>query len=302
MKNYTRTLVRDIKAAARIGHIESLWVAIDSLAQIPEVKGNHPLNETFLNQVILPTAQALSGPRVSKPALQPLLNSSLTAIRAVGSSALALRFLKKVNHTTLKDLRIIAKEPRKEVREAVVLACEQIAPDHPDKLTELVNGWLGQDSPRLQGIAIRLLPNLPLPQAIKKLSSLSDASLPKDPEIRAALARTVNTIGRRGAAEEVIRILRLWVDTPEDYFWVITRCLAKGWAADYPQEAMEILTILAEEKGPKKKIRDTLQAFSHNVAAALVRETILSWMNAEHPNLRAAGEDAYQALIEPEEN
>ena len=34
---------------------------------------------------------------------------------------------------------------------------------------------------------------------------------------------------------------------------VIARCLAKSWAADYPDEAMQILTRLAVEKARKRK-------------------------------------------------
>lgn len=300
MKGYTRTLVRDIKAAARIGHIESLWVAMDSLAEIPEVKGNHPLSETFLHQVILPVAQALSGPRVSKPAIQPLLTHPKTGIRAASASALALRFLKG-NGTTLKDLQALSKEPRKEVREAVALACQQAAPDHPDTLNELVEAWLGDSSPRLQAIAIRLLSGLPSAQAVKRLKQLSGANLPNDPEVRASMAEAVNALGQAGSGEEAVGILRLWADEPETFYWPITQCLAKGWAADYPKDAMEILTILARVKGPKKKIRNALQAFLHNGVSVLVRQTIQAWQSSDNPDLSAAGEDAYMKLIQPTE-
>ena len=298
MKNYTRTLVRDIKAAAQIGHIESLWAAVDGLAQVPEVKGNHPLNDSFIVQVIVPAAQALSGPRVSRSALIPLVTHDKTAIRAVASSAMVLHFLKGINGTSLADLRMLAKEPRQEVREAVVQVCQQAATSHPEKLSELVTAWQTESSPRLQSIAIRLMPGLPKEEAAHTLKQLAKIELPADPEIRTALEQTINQLGQNKADADAIQILQLWSETPETFYWVIARCLAKGWAAAYPDEAMPILTRLAAEKGPKKKIRNALQSFQHHGASATVLETIQAWQTSEDANLRLAGEDAFNKLIE----
>lgn len=298
MKNYTRTLLRDIKAAAQIGHIESLWAAMDGLAQMPEVKGNHPLNDSFIAQVLLPVAQALSGPRVSRSALLPLVNHEKTAIRATASSAMALRFLKNINGTSLQDLQMLAKEPRPEVRETMILACQQITSEHPKKLGELISAWQTDSSPRLQSIAIRLMPNLPKAEAARTLELLTQTELPNNPEVRPALEQTINQLGQNGADAEAIQILQLWSQTPETFYWVITRCLAKSWAAAYPNEAMQILTRLAAERGPKKKIRNALQAFQHHGAYDLVLETIQSWKVSDNPNLQQAGEDATEKLIQ----
>lgn len=301
MKNYTRTLIRDIKAAARIGHIESLWAAIDHLAQTPEVKGNHPLNDAFINQVIVPVAQALSGPRVSKTALQPLLTHPKTAIRAVAFSALALRYLHNTNGTILNDLTVLAKEPRQEVRAAVVTACQLSGTETQENLNDLITHWLNESSPRLQGVAVRLLPELPAGMAIQKLEQLTETELPTDPEIRSALVTTINQIGKSGSGSQAIALLKQWADRPETFYWVISRCLANSWAAEHPDEALQILTRLAKETGPKKKTRNALQTLAHNGGTQLVRQTIQSWMDSDHPNLKAAGEDAYLKLIKPNE-
>jgi len=301
MKNYTRTLIRDIKAAAMIGHIESLWAAIDHLAETPEVKGNHPLNDAFLNQVVVPVAQALSGPRVSKTALQPLLTHPKTAIRAVAFSALALRFLKNTNGTTLNELKVLAKEPRQEVREAVVTACQLAGPNAQEKSIELIASWLDDSSPRLQGIAIRLLPNLPAGMAFQKLAQLTEAELPANPEIRSALITTINQLGKSGSSAQAVKLLLQWADRPETFYWVITRCLANSWAAEHTEESLQILTRLAKETGPKKKIRNALQTLAHNGGKELVHQTIQSWIDSGHPNLKAAGEDASLKLINPNE-
>ena len=298
MKKNTRTLVRDIKAAAQIGHIESIWMAMDTLAQVPEVKGNHPLSDSFIIQVILPTAQALSSKRVSKSALIPLLNHEKAAIRAAASSALALSYLKNFNGISLKDLQTLEKEPRKEVREATILACQQAAVDYPEKTNELVNAWLAKTSPRLQSIAIRLLSDLPKTQAVDMLEQIGRSELPKDPEVRASLAKTIDQLAHAGEGDEAIRILQLWSQHLDSSYWVVTRCLAKNWAVESPTEAMQILTRLAEEKGAKKKIRNALQTFWHNGASDVVQETIETWRTSDNPNLHEAGEDAHEKLIQ----
>ena len=50
MKPELRTLITDIKAAARIGHAESLWLALDGLLDLPEVAGNPQMSEAFITQ------------------------------------------------------------------------------------------------------------------------------------------------------------------------------------------------------------------------------------------------------------
>ena len=43
MNSQIREIITDIKGAARIGHAESLWAALEGLLNLPQVSGNPPI-------------------------------------------------------------------------------------------------------------------------------------------------------------------------------------------------------------------------------------------------------------------
>ena len=92
MKTDIRTLITDIKAAARIGHAESLWVALDGILDFPEVAGNPQMSEAFIKRAILTIGEALAQPRLSANLIRPLGNEPFAALRAITATASPCRF------------------------------------------------------------------------------------------------------------------------------------------------------------------------------------------------------------------
>ncbi|MBN2045797.1 MAG: hypothetical protein JW757_12305 [Anaerolineales bacterium] len=291
MKSDIRTILRDIQAAARIGHIESLWAALDQLQAIPQVGGNHPLDETFLNQVILPVGKAVSRTRTSKSALRPLVNHPLAAYRAVAGAALVTRFLDGTDQTSPKDLNGLAQDPREDVRQAVLLAAIQNADANPEKVDELYIAWQQSGATRVQALAYQILPYLPGEAALEKVYAFRESLQDHPAEVRKTLSNVLCTLGANGQSQAVFEILTYWADQDEPDYNAVARSLSKPWAACCPEQSLEILTRLAEKAGAKKRIRKALQNLSRNGAEEQVKDVLENWRNAENPNLRAAGND-----------
>ena len=62
MNSQIREIITDIKGAARIGHAESLWAALEGLLNLPQVSGNPPMAAAFIEKAVLPIGKALASP------------------------------------------------------------------------------------------------------------------------------------------------------------------------------------------------------------------------------------------------
>ncbi len=292
MKADLNTILRDIKAAARIGHTESVWTALDNLQGFPQIAGNHQLDGAFLKRVIIPVGQALAHPLLNPNVLRPLISHENTGIRAVAGAALAERYLKGLPGTRLKDLQQMAKDLRQEVREAILLACAQPSTPAPEKQAEIFQTWLSHSSPQLQGLALQLLSSLPESLILEQLPRLEGYDLPQKPEVRQALAEAVTKLGQGENGLQVLAILSVWAENPERYYWVITRSLSRSWAARFPEETLAILTHLAAVEGGRKKILGTLKALQRHGANEAVQAALEAWRLSDNPRLRAAAQKA----------
>lgn len=291
MKSDIRTLLRDIQAAARIGHTESLWAALDLLQDLPQVAGNHPMSESFINQVVLPVGEAVSAARMNQSALRPLANHSLAVYRAAAGIALLRQYLDGRNGTTLQSVNALAQDSRQDVREAIRLAALHANHANPEKLAELYQAWQASGAPRLQALAYQLLPNLPGEIVLQKLETLEAEALASQPEVRKTLASTLSTLAANGDAEEVLAILARWAARPEPDHRIITRCLTNSWAARHPAESLEILTELTAQLGAKKRIRRTLESLHRHGAQTEVLAALEEWRISNNANLQAAAND-----------
>ncbi len=292
MKADLRTLLRDIQAAARIGHPESVWAALEEVLEFPQISGNHHLDDSFLRQVVLPVGQALAHPLLKQAALRPLVTHPLAGMRAIAGAALVERYLKGMNGTGLKDMGQLAQDPRQDVRQAVLLACALPGFSAPDKQTEIFEAWLVQPSPRLQGLALQLLPYLPEQTVLAQLPKLEDYSPPQEPGVRRSLAEAVSKLGQGEYGPQVLAILSTWAENPERYYWVITRSLSRSWAASYPDQSLAILTHLAEIKGGRKKILNALKALQSHGAKTEVQNNLQQWRTSGNPQLQSAARKA----------
>jgi hypothetical protein len=292
MKANIQNLLRDIKAAARIGHTESVWAALDGILDYPQISGNHHLDETFLREVVVPIGQSLAQPLLNQTTLRPLIVHTLAGMRAVAGAALAERYLKGINGVGLKELNTLAQDPRQDVRDAVLLACAMPISHASGKQTELFDIWLANPSPRLQGLAFQLLPYLPENVILQQIRQLEDNTLPQEPGVRRSLAEAVSKVGRGGDGLQALEVLSGWAENPDRYYWVITRCLSRSWAANYPKESLAILTQLAATTGGRKKILSTLDALQRHGAKKEVQSLLQDWLTSGQSQLQSAAEKA----------
>jgi hypothetical protein len=197
MRADLHSLHTDIKAAARIGHAESLWVALDGLFDLPEVAGNPPMQLAFIRQAILPIGTTLASPRISAPMLQPLARHDHAAIRALAAVAYASRYFSD-EQASPEQLAVYGRDPRKDVRLALVLALSQAGKGNPDKFAGLIHDWIEGDSPRLQAVALQLLPSLAEDKPNVSMTYLSSFQPSGNPEVRASLVDCA--IGEPGSA------------------------------------------------------------------------------------------------------
>jgi hypothetical protein len=288
MRTDLRTLLHDIKAAARIGHAESVWTALEGLLDYPQIAGNHPLDETFLKQVVLPVGQALAAPALSQAILQPLITHSSAALRSIAAVTLLERYLKGLNGSNLKTLTQLAQDPRPDVRLAVLLACRIAVSHAPEKQTAIFESWMADTSPYLQALALQLLPSLPVSVILQQLNRLESYQPSQEPSVKRALADAISTLGQDEFCPQVLTILSNWADDAERYDWIITESLSRSWAAAVPQESLAILTRLAAKQSGRKRILSTLEALQRHGAGNEVQATLQEWLISGNQQLQTA--------------
>lgn len=289
MRTKLHSLLTDIKAAARIGHAESLWVALDGLFDLPEVAGNPPMRPAFIREVILPIGGALTTPRVSAPMLRPLAQHDHAAIRAIAAAAYANRYFSD-EVSKANDLAALGRDPRKDVRLGLALALSQAGKTHPDRLKGLIERWIEEDSPRLQAVALQLLPSLAEENPDASMVLLSSFQPTSDPEVRTSLVECLVELGQGELAEAVLATLNGWATGSGNNLWVIAKTLSRSWAVSHADRGLEILTQMAAQHGPEKTILKALKAMGRHGADQAIRQAVEKWRQDSNPNLRALAE------------
>jgi hypothetical protein len=272
MNSQIRTIITDIKAAARIGHAESLWTALEGLLNLPQTSGNPLMTAAFVEKAILPIGEALGSPRLNLALILPLADEPQAVLRAAAASALAFRYL-HAEQVTAEQLTKSGTDSRQDVRLALQLTLTKAGTDNPEKNEPLINHWLAASSPRLQALAITLLPTQPK----SALSHLSTLKIHSDPDVRAALVETLITLAQAGQQQGVLALLTKWAATQDNHIWTICKTLAGSWAAQFPQQALEILFALHAQADNPKQIINTLQALHRHGAGEEVITTLTAW-------------------------
>jgi hypothetical protein len=276
-----RSLLTDIKAAARIGHTESLWLALDGLLDLPQVAGNPQMNAAFLAQAVLPIGEALAHPRLQSHTIRHLGDEPQAALRAICAAALAMRHFSK-GDVKIKDLKKLGQDPRQDVRQALSLALKQAGNSQPEQLWEFANAWLEEPSPRLQTAALSLLPDF----GARALERLAEFDPNSDPEVRAALAETLTALAQTGETEKVLQQLNTWAAQGERHLWVITKTLSSSWSAGHASRALDVLECLGQTSGKHKQIRNAIKALERHGAQEEVQAKLNQWLTGKDENLK----------------
>ncbi|MBN2499664.1 MAG: hypothetical protein JXB38_02790, partial [Anaerolineales bacterium] len=157
MKTEIRSIITDIKAAARIGHAESLEIALEGLFTLPNVAANQAMSEAFIEQAILPIGEILADSRLNGGMLRSMANNQYAATRAIAAVTLAQRYLKGDDKSAI-ELRRMGSDSRADVRAALAMAFRKA--EDCERMIELVKQWLGSKSPRQKQVALAAVAKL----------------------------------------------------------------------------------------------------------------------------------------------
>ena len=261
MKNSTRHILRDLKAAAILGNPEAVDIALAGLLIFPEVAANDFMHDGFIEKTILPVGRALT--RLKTSHLRPLLTHKLAAGRAVGAVALAEQYMAGKD-VTPKDLRKPANDHRQDVRIALGRTLLVAGHQDPEKLLALGTPWLMNDAPKLRFTALIFIPALAEDQGARLVGLLGPLGGDPDREVRAALTDALNALARVGLAGSVLSLLATWAAEKIPNAWVISRVLSASWVVEYPKEATEILQVLSSKTGTSSQVKSTIEALARH--------------------------------------
>lgn len=268
MKSEIRELLADLKAAVRIGHPESLQVALDGYRILPEVAGNAMIKESFIRQTILPLGEVLAYPRLDMNHIETLLDDPLSGVRALGAVASGVRFL-KVQGVDEHDLRHPGQDQRPEVRIALGEALAKHAQENHALLLALVRDWLGNGvsaapSARLRLSALIALRGLITEYGDEVLPLLADLPVEDDRETRSAHIETLVSAAESGRETAVYELLATWGAEPEPDTWMIAKTLSFAWAVRNTAEAEAILHVLETKVGEDQAIDRAKRALARH--------------------------------------
>jgi len=261
MKPNPRSFLTDIKAAVRIGHPESVAMALGNLRAWPYVASNDRLPAGFIKQLIHPAARTLARRPVGE--LKSWLDSPLTAYRTIAAAALAYRFL-RADDVSPRLLHRAAKDAREEVRLVLGQALSAVDETIPPALPELAAAWLQDNTPKVRAVALSFIPALAVayqPQIRDWLHPLEQDS---HEGVNAALAIALKNLADTGYWEIVLSLLLDWVSDPHPNVWLIARSISGSWAASYPQEVASILLTLQSKTKRTKEISNALKALQRH--------------------------------------
>lgn len=258
MNPFLRELLTDLKAAALIGHPESLASALDGIRALDD--------DELPPSALLPLGRALT-PLPAKT-LKPLYVDDDPAIRALVSIAMGERYMQGKD-VTPADLGILAEDPNPEVTTALARALTEFTPPRPEKLTPLVETWLPQtNQPTSKSSASLPLQTLPallllphLPSSFSPYPLLAPLDALEDHDLRDALVTCLSDLAEKDHATPVLDLLSTWGTRPTPNVWLITRVLSSSWALPHRERATQILTDLTTKAGRIRPILRVLEKF-----------------------------------------
>jgi hypothetical protein len=267
MKNTTRQLVRDLRAAALLGNPEAVDFALDGLLDFPGVSGNDRMSDGFIEKTILPVGQSLSPIKTSH--LRPLLNHPLAAGRAIGAVAMAIQYITG-DMASAKDLTLAGKDSRQDVRKSLGRALFVVGPKDTKKIFSLGASWLKSEAPRLRFTALIFIPAAADGHGKELIRFLKPLNRDPDLEVRAELVTALNGIANADYGKYIITMLASWAEEIDPNAWVISRVLSAAWVSEYPDQAKLILSELSTKKGTSSQIKSAVEALNrHGVEIGL---------------------------------
>jgi hypothetical protein len=260
-KSHYNELLNDLKAAVRLGHPESVEIALDGFRSHPVIAANERLSQGIIAQLILPAGKILT--RLSTIQLSQLLGDPLTSLRAMAAAALARQFVSG-EEVDLKLLQAGAGDSRPEVRTALAQTLREEGEAHPERILPLAEAWLTADSARVRNTALAFIPALTPTYSQTIFQYLQAFKEEEHPEVQAALVAALQALAQRDLAEPVLALLINWGTEPHPNLWVISKTISASWAASYSTEVESLLQTLHAKVGNRKQITNTLKALQRH--------------------------------------
>ena len=238
MRSEIYELIADFKAAVRIGHPESLAVALEGFFVLPEVAGNAVLNESFIHQAILPLGEVLAFPGLKIEQLTTLLVDPSAGARALGGVALGEALAR---HAQLD----------------------------PGRLLSLLETWLDVrtkvvQSARLRYTGLVAIRGLMPVYGDQALALLVAQPLESDTDTRRAYVSALIYYAQNGYDGEVYDLLTNWSEKPEPDTWIVTKTLSAAWAAVSPERSESILRSLEKQSAGGQGIERARRALARH--------------------------------------
>ena len=268
MRSEIYELIADFKAAVRIGHPESLAVALEGFFVLPEVAGNAVLNESFIHQAILPLGEVLAFPGLKIEQLTTLLVDPSAGARALGGVALGVRYLKRLQ-VDAAELTRPGSDPRLDVRRALGEALARHAQLDPGRLLSLLETWLDVrtkvvQSARLRYTGLVAIRGLMPVYGDQALALLVAQPLESDTDTRRAYVSALIYYAQNGYDGEVYDLLTNWSEKPEPDTWIVTKTLSAAWAAVSPERSESILRSLEKQSAGGQGIERARRALARH--------------------------------------
>jgi hypothetical protein len=268
MRSEIYELIADFKAAVRIGHPDSLAVALEGFYVLPEVAGNAVLSEAFIHQAILPLGEVLAFPGLELKQLKTLLADPSAGVRALGAVALGLRYLKQLQ-VDAAELTRPGSDARRDVRQALGEALDRHAQLDPRRLLALLETWLSVRTKVVQSARLRYTGLVAIPGLIpaygdQAMVLLAAQPLESDTDTRRAYVDALIYYAQNGYEEQVYDLLANWSEKTEPDTWIITKTLSAGWAAVNPERSETILRALEEQAAGDQAIERARRALARH--------------------------------------
>ena len=236
-----RNCLIDLKAATALEREESIDVALNGLRTIPEIASNQRLGTSFIKKNLLSFGKLIGSSTVPLSFLENLLNDQLAAMRAIAAIALGMRFRGGSCHK-VEVLARAGRDNRQEVRKALELGLLE-GKNGQANLAKLCEIWLKHNSPKLQQIALAVLPHLHPSDALILAKQLLKKTNDMDKPTREAFAIALTSIANH-QPQAILEILEKHINSKETNPWLVKRVLSSPWAERYPNESQALLALL----------------------------------------------------------
>ena len=291
-------IYRGLIVAAQLGFGEAFEAALESFAALPAVRGNAVLEKSTVEGVLLPIGEKLGNIMHASEMLEPLLTLAthhLAAVRCLAAGALPRLWENISGNSTVERL---SKDARTEVRACLALALLTLP--RTDRW-DLVARWLHADSSRQRALALRILPDDPMEDA---LAVLSERHADLDHEVAEAAVEALSRLAEMDPGR-VLKALATWsASANPQTAWVIAHTLARHPLITHGQEGMEILESLAaitQSNQSRHAIEVALRAMARKGESEGIRAALRVWKNAPDPNRKIIAGHVLRRLDESDE-